>query len=89
MEHMELELAQVDRRVSAVERCVERQRELLKQHIDSGLLTDAYLQIVIELETTLKDLKHSRTRLRSEASLAAARSLLGAARRPSPALSYR
>ena len=76
MTYTELDLAQVDRRVSAVERCVTRQREILKQHIDAGTTTDAPLQKLAEFEATLLELRRSRNRIRDGLAAANAQELL-------------
>jgi hypothetical protein len=77
MTYTELDLAQVDRRVSAVERCVTRQREILKQHIDAGTTTDAPLQKLAEFEATLLELRRSRNRIRDAIAAANVQELLG------------
>jgi hypothetical protein len=76
MEYTELDLAQVDRRVAAVERCVTRQREILKQHIDAGTTTDAPLQKLAEFEATLGELRRSRNHIRDAIAAANVQELL-------------
>lgn len=76
MPYSELDLAQVDRRVSAVERCVTRQRAILKQHLDAGLATDEPLQKLAEFEATLLELRRSRKRIRDTLAEANAQELL-------------
>lgn len=76
MAYTELDLAQVDRRLSAVERCVTRQREILKQHIDAGMDTDAPLQKLAEFEATLLELRRERTRIRDGIAAANVQELL-------------
>jgi hypothetical protein len=76
MEYTELDLAQVDRRVSAVERCVTRQREILKQHLEAGTTTDAPLQKLAKFEATLWELRRSRNRIRDAIAAANVQELL-------------
>ena len=76
MAYTELDLAQVDRRVAAVERCVTRQREILKQHIETGTTTDAPLQKLAEFEATLLELRRSRNRIRDSIATANVQELL-------------
>jgi len=76
MAYTELDLAQVDRRVSAVERCVTRQREILKQHIDNGTATDAPLQALAEIEATLLEVRRERARIRDAIAAANTQELL-------------
>jgi hypothetical protein len=76
MAHTELELAQVDLRVQAFERCVQRQREVLRQHMDSGDATDAAMRALVDFETRLADLRRSRRRIRDAIAAANAQQLL-------------
>ena len=62
----ELDLARLERRVAAGERCVVRQQETLKRYIDYGLPTEATLQLLAEFEATLWDLRRCRNRVRNE-----------------------
>lgn len=73
MAYTELDLAQVERRLLAGERCVSRQRELLHQHIAARLPTDEPLQQLAAFEARLVDLRRSRNRIRDE--IAAAKTL--------------
>ena len=66
METLELELAQMDRRILAGERCVLRQREVLQRHLSAALPTEGPLQLLAEFETTLSNLRRSRDRLSSQ-----------------------
>jgi hypothetical protein len=66
METMELELAQMDRRILAGERCVLRQREVLQLAVAAALPTEGPLQLLAEFETTLARLRRSRDRLSAQ-----------------------
>jgi hypothetical protein len=66
MDYTELDLAQVERRVLAGERCVARQREILGQHIAAALPTEVPLQRLAEFETALSDLRRSRNYIRAQ-----------------------
>jgi hypothetical protein len=76
MAYTELHLARLDRRVSAVERCLTRQRVILKQHVDTGMATDEPLQKLAEFEATLFELRRERTRIRDGLAAANAQELL-------------
>jgi len=76
MAYTELDLAQVERRVLAGERCVARQKEALKRHIDSALPTDAPLQLLAECEARLLDLRNNRNKIRNEIAAANTQQLL-------------
>jgi hypothetical protein len=76
MGYTELDLAQVDRRVSAVERCLTRQREILKQHMEAGTTSDAPLQKLAEFEATLLELRRTRNRIRDAIAAANVQELL-------------
>jgi len=73
MSYTELDLAQVERRVLAGERCASWQREVLKQHVAARLPTEVPLQRLAEVEATLCDLRRNRMRIR--AGIAAANTL--------------
>lgn len=66
MTYTELDLAQVERRILAAERCLARQKEVLKRHIDAELPTDIPLQQLAEFEVTLFDLNRRRKYIRDE-----------------------
>ena len=66
MAYTELDLAQLERRLLAGERCVSRQRELLHHHIAARLPTDEPLEQLVAFEATLVDLRRSRNRIRDE-----------------------
>jgi hypothetical protein len=76
MSYTELHLAQLERRVLAGERCVSRQREILKHHIDAELPTDAALKRLAECEATLLNLRRCHNRIRDEIAAANTRGLL-------------
>ncbi len=76
MAYTELDLAQVERRVLAVERCLARQKEVLKRHIDAELPTDIPLQQLAEFEVTLFDLNRRRKHIRDEIAAANTQQLM-------------
>jgi hypothetical protein len=66
METLELELAQMERRILAGERCVTRKRETLQRHVVAGLPTEGALQLLAEYEATLSELRRSRNHLSAQ-----------------------
>lgn len=76
MRYTELDLAQVEMRMLANERCISRQREVLKRQVDSGLPTDEALQRLAEFEARLLALRNERNRIRSEMLAANSKHLL-------------
>lgn len=76
MAYTELQLAQVDRRIAAVERCVTRQRESLKQHIDTGVSTETPLQELAQIEALLLELRCNRNEIRNDIAAANTKELL-------------
>ena len=65
MGYTELDLAQVERRVLAGERCVARQKDVVGQHIAAALPTEGPLQLLAEFEATLAELRHARNQIRT------------------------
>jgi hypothetical protein len=76
MTYTELDLAQLERRVAAGERCVSRQKDILKRYTDAGLPTDAALQLLAEFEVTLWDLRRTCNRIRDDIAAANTQQLL-------------
>lgn len=76
MAYTELDLAQVERRVLAGERCVARQRQILGQRIAAALPTEGALQRLAEFETALSNLRHSRNHIRSQIAAASTHRLM-------------
>ena len=76
MSYTELDLAQVEMRVLAGERCISRQKQVLKRHIDSGRSVDAVLQSLAEFEARLLALRNDRNRIRREIAAANTKQLL-------------
>jgi hypothetical protein len=76
MAYTELDLAQVERRVLAGERCVTRQREILGQQLAGALPTEGALQLLAEFETALSNLRHSRNQIRSQIAAASTQRLM-------------
>ena len=75
---LELELAKMDRRILAAERCVLRQREVLQRHVAAALPTEGSLQLLAEFETTLSKLRRSRDQLNSQVAAATTQRLIEA-----------
>jgi hypothetical protein len=76
MAYTELDLAQVEMRVQAGERCISRQKQVLKGHIDSGRSVEAVLQSLAEFEARLLVLRNDRNRIRKEIAAANTKQLL-------------
>jgi hypothetical protein len=66
MAYTELDLAQAERRILAGERCVSRQKELLKRRIEARLPAEAALNLLAQFEATLLDLRQTRNQIRNE-----------------------
>jgi hypothetical protein len=76
MTYTELDLAQVERRVLAVERCVARQRDILGKHVAAALPTDGPLQLLAEFETALANLRRTRSHIRTQLAATTTQQLL-------------
>ena len=76
MAYTELDLAQVERRVLAAERCVARQREILGQHIAAALPAEGPAQLLVEFEAALSNLRRIRNHTRAQIATSATQRLL-------------
>lgn len=76
MGYTELDLAQLERRVLAGERCVARQKDVLGHHIAAALPTESALQLLAEFEATLAELRNARNQVRTEITAATTQRLM-------------
>jgi hypothetical protein len=76
MAYTDLDLAQVESRVLAAERCAARQREILGQHIAAALPAQGPAQLLIEFEAALSNLRRTRNHIRAQLATSATQRLL-------------